>query len=259
VDTDASNSALTAVLRGNNDATGSGRTALGAELTQLAESIVQSMNNKYGDNFVFSGADGENVPFTWDDNGNLCYRGVDVTNGDADTLAALANEKNFVDIGLGMQLDDDGNVIESSAFNDSLPGLAYLGYGVDTTDTYGDPQNLVMIIKKMGELLSACDENGDWASDQDGETFERLINKLETSSGNMKAMLVQLDTKANFLESNSTSLETTADTLNEQFLDIEQCDLADAITSFSWAQYCYNAALKVGNSILSQSLIDYMS
>jgi flagellar hook-associated protein 3 FlgL len=48
------------------------------------------------------------------------------------------------------------------------------------------------------------------------------------------------------------------DTLNEQFLDIEQCDLADAITSFSWAQYCYNAALKVGNQILSQSLIDYM-
>ena len=32
-------------------------------------------------------------------------------------------------------------------------------------------------------------------------------------------------------------------------------DLADAITSFSWAQYCYNAALKMGNSILSESLM----
>ena len=50
-----------------------------------------------------------------------------------------------------------------------------------------------------------------------------------------------------------------ANELNEQILEIEQVDMADAITEFSWAQYCYNAALKVGNSILSQSLIDYMS
>ena len=54
-------------------------------------------------------------------------------------------------------------------------------------------------------------------------------------------------------------LEQTASELNEQILGIEQVDLASAITDFSWAQYCYNAALKVGNSILSQSLIDYMS
>jgi flagellar hook-associated protein 3 FlgL len=67
-----------------------------------------------------------------------------------------------------------------------------------------------------------------------------------------------LDVKSSFLKNNSSTLEVNADTLNEQFLDIEQCDLADAITAFSWAQYCYNAALKVGNSILSQSLIDYM-
>jgi flagellar hook-associated protein 3 FlgL len=85
------------------------------------------------------------------------------------------------------------------------------------------------------------------------------MSKLETASANLKSAYVQVDAKASFLESNDEQLETKADTLNEQFLEIEQCDLADAITSFSWAQYCYNAALKVGNSILSQSLIDYMN
>ena len=39
---------------------------------------------------------------------------------------------------------------------------------------------------------------------------------------------------------------------------MEQVDLAEAITDFSWEQYCYNAALKIGNQLLSQSLIDYM-
>ena len=34
--------------------------------------------------------------------------------------------------------------------------------------------------------------------------------------------------------------------------------MADSITSFIWAQYCYNAALKVGNNVLSESLMDYL-
>ena len=47
--------------------------------------------------------------------------------------------------------------------------------------------------------------------------------------------------------------------INEQVLDVEQIDLADAITQFSWNQYCYNSALKIGHQLLSQSLIDYMN
>ena len=45
----------------------------------------------------------------------------------------------------------------------------------------------------------------------------------------------------------------------EQYSNIEDVNMADAITSFIWAEYCYNAALKVGNSILSQSLMDYLN
>ena len=44
-----------------------------------------------------------------------------------------------------------------------------------------------------------------------------------------------------------------------QILSVEQIDMADAITEFSWQQYCYNAALKVGNQLLGQTLIDYMN
>ena len=39
---------------------------------------------------------------------------------------------------------------------------------------------------------------------------------------------------------------------------VESVDMAEALTEFSWAEYAYNAALKVGNSILSQSFIDFM-
>ena len=39
---------------------------------------------------------------------------------------------------------------------------------------------------------------------------------------------------------------------------MEQINLADAITQLSWDKMCYNAALKIGTDLLSQSLIDYM-
>ena len=59
--------------------------------------------------------------------------------------------------------------------------------------------------------------------------------------------------------SNSERLSEQKNTLNEQVLDIEQVNLADAISTFSWDLYCWNAALKIGNQLLSQSLIDYMN
>jgi flagellar hook-associated protein 3 FlgL len=183
----------------------------------------------------------------------------DVKNGDDGAeyakLVALSKEGNFVDIGIGMKEDEDGSLIESSAFNDALQGINYIGYGVDED---GDPQNIACIVKQLGELLSNCDENGYWAESTDADTFQRLMGKLETASSNLKSNYVQLDAKASFLKSNESTLETNASTINEQFLEISQCDLADAITAFSWAQYCYNAALKVGNQILSESLMDYL-
>ena len=86
----------------------------------------------------------------------------------------------------------------------------------------------------------------------------RLMDKFSDSATELKKSHVALSTQSSFLHDNQELLENTVYNLNEQILDIEQCDLADAITSFSWAQYCYNAALKMGNSLLSESLMDYM-
>ena len=67
-----------------------------------------------------------------------------------------------------------------------------------------------------------------------------------------------MDTKSEFLVANGTRLKDQGYNLKEQIADIEQVDLADAINNLSWAYYCYSSALKIGNQLLSQSLIDYM-
>ena len=90
------------------------------------------------------------------------------------------------------------------------------------------------------------------------ETMCELLNKFKACMSDVDNAYTEMDSKATYLRTNLERLETEKVTLNEQILDVEQVDLADAITSFSWDQFCYNSALKVGNQLLSQSLLDYM-
>ena len=60
------------------------------------------------------------------------------------------------------------------------------------------------------------------------------------------------------LENNEKLLEDNFYNLQEQYAALEDVDMVDSLTSFIWAQYCYNAALKVGNNVLSESLMDYL-
>ena len=258
-----SDSAFAMILQGKSDTIGSGAVALGQSMRTLATGIVQSMNCRYGENFVFAGADGLNVPFTWEGEGDdrkLCYRGIPVDTQDPKELEALkymANERKNADLGFGMQEDENGNIIGSSVANVGLQGITFLGYGKDAD---GDPKNIVSIADRMGTLLRRCDpDSGDWASTADKEEFSRLAKKFEDAASQLTDKHTEMDTQAAFIKSNQEQLKANTGTLQEQFLSIEDVDLAEAITSFSWAQYCYNASLKVGNSILSQSLMDYMN
>ena len=243
-----------------NSPTASGRQPLAQVLKGAAESIVQTMNAQYGSEFVFAGNDSlDGAPFAWE-NGELTYRGVkvDAADGtdDLTKLEAMNGEANYVDVGAGLT-ETNGTVLDTSAFNGALSGIEYLGYGLDKD---GDPKNVASIMMELSGIFSRCDaDSGDYADSKDAEDAERLAGKLNDALNEVINKWTQLDAKASYLEDNEDRLSTMANELNEQILEIEQVDMADAITEFSWAQYCYNAALKVGNSILSQSLIDYMS
>ena len=334
-----------------NDPTGDAREQLTKVLDQISQTIVQNLNQKYGENFIFSGADGHNVPFEIKDD-KLYYRGVPVdaavpnvvmdggapmgidpatglvdANGttyvkdpasslvkrstfdamdpadqpkilkqnanpgdpqrfdengvpdpngeyylnldqaetmtkeeyetavsDAEKLKYLMNEKQFVDIGLGFQENENGQLIESSAYNAALNGLTFIGYGLDAD---GDPKNIYSLVQKMKEISSRVKDGEKW-TDEDYDEFDGLVKKLERASSEFKTEFTNMSAGTQKLENNVELLEDNFYNLQEQYADIEDVDMADALTSFVWAQYCYNAALKVGNSVLSESLMDYL-
>ena len=396
-----------------NDPTGDAREQLAKVLDQMSQQIIQTMNQKYGDNFIFAGADGHNVPFEIRDN-KLYYRGVpvdvgipsvmenedgtflrvdkdgkvdaagdyylkpgnlkaiskeeyeelyenvvpdvvkdkdtglpveygynednelepmvgggylkrivdgdpnvtelitvdeyydalnratnppqrleyadgtpytqDLQNGDGTTttvyyivdgdpqvvtpgdfeqhkldiakLQYLAQETEFVDIGYGFQEDPvTGRLIESSAFNAALNGIKFLGYGLDED---GDPRNIYSLVQKMREVSQSVESGTDWSEETYNEFF-RLVQKFEKGVSNYQTEFVNLDASTGKLKTQTELLENNYDNVWEEYSDIEDVDAAEAITAFLWAQYAYNSALRVGNSVLSQSLMDYLS
>lgn len=343
-----------------NDPSGDAREQLTKVLDQMSEMLIQNMNQKYGDNFIFAGADGHNVPFEIK-NGELFYRGVSVdaavpdvvmgidgnpmkidtgtnqvTGGgdsyvkpdasnlikafdynaldpadrpnvlylnapahiqffnakgeivdnktytgdgsdlyylnmdkaktmtikeyddqvlEAEKLEYLKGETNYVDIGLGFQENEKGNLIGSSAFDAALNGVNFLGSGLDED---GDPKNIYSLVQKLKGIGAKIHDGEQW-TDADYDEFNRLVGKLELASSDFKTEFTNMAASTTKLQNNEKLLEENFYNLQEQYAAIEDVDMVDSITSFIWAQYCYNAALKVGNSVLSESLMDYLN
>lgn len=251
---------LASSLAGLSDASAASRRALGNDITAKADSIIMSMNVRYNEEFVFARIDGMNPPFEWGEDGALLYRGIDVSapegSDDYARLEHMTQERAYVDIGLGMEEDSNGNIVENSAFDSALCGLSFLGYG---TDKDGDSRNLVVLMKELADIYSNADPaSGEYAETGDAERAQVLTEKLRAAINRVQEQHVAISSDSTYLETNKELLETTQAELAQQIDDLEQTDEALAITQFMWAQYSYQAALQAGGQLLSQSLLDYM-
>lgn len=222
------------------------------------QSLLLSLNASYEGKYVFAGSDGKNSPFklTTNDDGSqtLTYRGVDVNSQDpADQaiLKQLSNDTLYVDLGFGLNVEGDVNDVSiesSSAFNTSLPGINLIGYGFD--DESGLSNNMVLLCGQIADVLEA--------EDFDREKYTELLAQFDKGRNNVLEKVTILGTQTEFLTTTKDRLETGSIGLATQIDNVVNIDMAEAIMNFSWAQYAYNSALKVGNNILTPSFIDFM-
>lgn len=238
------------VLEGINGSTSlSARTSIAESLRNMQESLVYNANSKLGDSFLFGGQNASSVPYELTD-GKLTYFGIDVSSTDAADQAALkqmSQEEIYVDIGLGLSFES-GTMNTNSAFNKAVSGLNVLGYG---TNSNGVDKNIVNLLGDLADELEKETLNDD--------NIKQLSDQLNESKDGLTDFLTFLGTKSNFLDNTESRLTDTQTNLNKKIDSLENVNLAESITNYSWAQYAYNAALKVGNGILSQSFIDFMN
>ena len=173
---------------------------------------------------------------------------------DAKKLDYLVDEKLYLDIGLGFQ-EKDNELIGSSAFDAALIGINFFGYGMDKD---GDPKNIYSLVQKMKEVADSVPDGEDWDK-ATWDEFDRLVGKFEAASSEFHTQFTNMDAGTTKLKTNTELLNDNYYNLQEQYAELEDIEPVEAINNFLWAQYAYNAALKVGNSVLSQSLMDYLS
>lgn len=223
------------------------------------DSIILTANSNFGGKYIFGGANTKDVPFEFDKNtGTLTYRGLDVNTGlplnaapgtapDIAALEKLDGETLYVDLGFGLTEQGDRNLVTTSAFNSATPGIGYLGYGVDAN---GDPNNVVALLGKMADTLEK--------DPFDEASFKRMMDKYKDCTQTAIDYEAEVGTRAKFIETTVGRLESNNDVLNERIVSVENVDMPEAISYYLWQGYAYNAALKVGTDIVSQSLIDFM-
>lgn len=162
-------------------------------------------------------------------------------------LKSLADEKVFIDLGMGLKVDASGNVNSQSAFNISLPALSFLGYGVNAN---GDPKNMYHLLEKMAnELVS---------DDFDADRVTELAHSLDTQETNLLSNITELGVRTNFLSSSKTRLESDSYNLSIQINDVEYLDVDEAVMDFKFQEYVYKAALSMGSRVIQPSFLDYM-
>ena len=214
------------------------------------------LEDENGDKYVYEDENGDTYYVVFNKDQLITQEDYEARKLDWEKLQYLAGETQFVDIGYGFQEDPvTGKLIESSAFDAALNGINFLGYGLDKD---GDPKNIYSLVQKMKQISESVPSGTDWSTETWHE-FDRLVGKFEKAVSNYQTEFVNLDASTGKLKSQAELLEENRDNVWEQYSNIEDVDMAEAITAFLWAQYSYNAALKVGNSVLSQSLMDYLS
>ena len=136
-------------------------------------------------------------------------------------------------------------MIDSTAFDAAISGTDFIGgFGVDQD---GDPTNIVSIMVRLSEIFQGYNEDTrTWGAAGNEEDAKRLLDKFSAAQEELSAQHVNLETKAEYLDTNKSQLESTFSSLNERAdVSVEKVDEVEAILTLSSAQTSYNAALQV--------------
>ncbi|MDD6807483.1 MAG: flagellin [Oscillospiraceae bacterium] len=221
-------------------------------LRGFQQDILQSMNAKVNDTYVFGGANATEIPFKLD-GGNLQFRGVEVATGDAGELESLSKESIYIDIGLGINVDKNGNVDTASVFNDTMNGLEFFGYGEDDD---GYSKNVYNLLGQAADAIEKYAKGNGTAYNKD--IASKFIEKVSNATSRVLISTSNLGIKQNQLDSLGERLVSTQEELTEQLHNLEYVDAEEAYTDYTWQQYVYNASLQIGSKLLQTSFLDFM-
>lgn len=258
------------MLRANNDPNGEEREIMAQEIEALRDQVLQFANAEFSDIYLFSGTNNGEAPFKVDDDGDLTYNGIKVSDISAErktitydgvtyenvytyTDPADGQEKpvpednnSYFDVGLGITVT--GNQVESkSAFKITFSGLDCFGSGEDAE---GIPNNVYNILDEAAQVLRA--------EPFDRERLEQLQDKLTLKTEDLMINVTDIGTRDNML----STIEERVENDNYNLTALQQkLEVADTATeSMNWKMYSaiMMATYQFGSQVLPQTLMDFI-
>ena len=226
------------------------REILAGELENLQREVLQVMNSKFGDRYLFSGSSNDTEPFVIKENESgvktLFYNGtaVDSTSDKADFEE---NFKVYLDIGLGFKMEN-GKTVEASGFQISTSGIDMLGFGTTTKNQINMPNNILSLLSTAADAVREGDSN----------TIMTIHDHMIENSKNLSIAITDLGNRDSFLEYNEQKLTSNEIDLKSAQKNLEAVNLEEESVYNKMYEVAWTATLQLGTKILPSSIFDFM-
>lgn len=194
--------------------------AIATEIKERVATVMDKMNTKYMDNYIFSGTYTETKPYSEDADGNIVYQGSPSDGG----------KRNLT-------------ISEDTTFTYNVVGEDIMGSD--------DVNNFFSQMKELDELLNADSLDYDAIRDK-LKVLDDTSNNVTKAQGSVSALVTKLDSTKSINDSTITSL-------TEDKSDLEDLDIIKVATELSNAQNSLQMSYQIGSMVLQGvSLLDYI-
>ncbi len=194
--------------------------AIAVEIKQRVATIMDKMNTKYMDNYIFSGTYTETKPYSEDVDGNIVYQGSPSDGG----------KRNLT-------------ISEDTTFAYNVVGEDIMGSD--------DVNNFFSQMSELDELLNA--------DTLDYDAIREKLKALDDTTKNVTKAQGSVSALVTKLESTKAINESTIVSLTEDKSDLEDLDIISAATELSNAQNSLQMSYQIGSMVLQGvSLLDYI-
>ena len=218
--------------------------AVAKSLDGLKSEILQTMNGKYGDKYLFSGSANDGQPFTVGADGTLLFNGKPVDDydpADPDTYFP-ENKEVYLDIGFG--IDGQAGINAKTGIKISTSGVDVLGYGTED----GQPNNIYSLIGKMADEFKAGDKEG----------ALKTLDHLKKKESNISMAISEVGTRQNMVERTKDRLDSGLVHLKESQKNIEAVSLEEESINNKSYMAAWMVTLQLGSNIIPPSVFDFM-
>lgn len=232
------------------------RVIFAREIEEYGDFVLETLNSDYADRQIFGGSNNSTVPFTKQlvtgedgtEHYEVFYNGVNV-NTAASLEAFPGNKPVYIDVGMGIQYNDNYEVDPQTAMEISLNGAEITGFG-KAVDVDGSEYNL-NYVQMIYDAADALKRN-------DVDFANATLDRLNKANSNVLTHITTLGAKQNRVEFYTTKNEDYRYSLLERQNEVEGCDMYKEITDYESTNAAYQAILQMSSNILPRSIFDFI-